>query len=1492
MSRTLLFKRDRDQFVIQPPAKPPAGGRRRRAVAHAAANIVEGLEARTLLSAAPNLGINIRRLGFDSGDELFADAMKEPSFWTNDLANPTDTSSRTPIDTNGWPTTDSGIEVINTTSDNGGTYALSFTGQATVSAPAADPNIQVVNVSYDPTSNTTTGQVVVPAGLQQVMLDFTNTRRLPTDTTATGVSNVQLMRPISPDSSTSYAPGTLFSTPIQNLIANFSTIRYMDYTLTNSNPQVNWSDRTLPSQIQTGGVGGAWEYAVALANQTGKDMWINIPEMATNQYITNLAELIDYGSDGVNPYTGPQGSAVSAANPNPVPASGAVWAGLNPNLHVYVEYSNEVWNNSFAQNAENTSAAIAEVNAGGSGLNYDGSTSTAVWAARRTAERTAITSNLFRGVFGDSRMMTEVRPVYQWQYGNLNDTAAFGLEFLNNYYDNADGLQHVQFPHPVNYYLWGGGGGWYGGVSNPNGTGDVIIADAGFSSPAVSGFQTDPAGGSWSFSGNAGIAANGSSLGNPNSTSGTQAAYLQAGGSFTQTVNFSGGLADLTFSAAVFGSESFSVSIDGTDYSVPWTLSSSYSAQRTAVFDTGVSAGPHTVTFTASGGTGTAFISNVVAETANGMYAGGIQDITSTTRNEVAWATAFGLQMVSYEGGFNFGSGDVGTPLQIDANQDPRAEQAAISQMDEFFAAGGALGMYYDTTNHIWALTLDVNNQNTPKIAAVQSVLAAPQVPLNVGATLPTTLGQSITIANSLGAGAGAPGIYMFDAPAAGTYSLTLSGKQSGSISEKFILDGNLIPGSTTLPTAATGNSAPLNFTITTPGLHAIQLLTSGSGSISPNNPAGSITVTSGAVTTPPSPTISGTVFNDTNHDGVMDDGETGVAGVRVYEDPNYNHAWDSASEQSVVTDVNGNFTFSNLPADPEILRIILPSGATQTFPAGGIGQYVGKNLTQSLSGVNFGISLPVVANASISGTVFNDINGDGIQDNGEPGLSGVVVELNTSINGGHPAAQTDANGNFTIGNLPPGTYTVSEILPGGDVQTTPASGGITVTLAASQASSGVDFGVTIPPPPQFGSISGSVFSDANDDGAQDNGEGGAAGIAVYADVDNLGVFSGSDPSTFTDANGNYTLNNVPAGSTVVRLILPAGDSQTAPFLSNGVAVNVAANQTTAAPQALGIYIPPGPPPGIYGTVFNDANRDGVQDNGETGIANVLVYADPNYNHKPDVGEAYETTDANGNFFFPYPLNNPQILRIVLPSGAQQTFPAGGIGNYVGNPTQALTNENFGVYIPAAGGSTGSITGSVFNDLNADHVKTSNEPNLAGQTVYIDANNDGKLDAGDPTAITNSAGAFTFTGLAAGSYTVSVSLAPGYRQTPIGSTGTKVTVVANKTVSAGAFSVTTSAYVGGTLFNDLNGNGIQNSGEAGLAGYKVYIDLNNDGVFESNEPSDVTTSVGYWYFRSVAPGTYTIRVVAPSGWTTTHAYTVTLGSGAYVVNGAIGIKKG
>src|SRR5665213_146714 len=114
----------------------------KQSAAKACCAYIEALENRLLLSSTPDLGINIRRLGADSGDELFADAMKEAGPWSTNLTVPS-SSALAPVDASGWPMSDAGIQVVNTVSDNGGTYALSFTGQATVAAIPAEPGVQV-----------------------------------------------------------------------------------------------------------------------------------------------------------------------------------------------------------------------------------------------------------------------------------------------------------------------------------------------------------------------------------------------------------------------------------------------------------------------------------------------------------------------------------------------------------------------------------------------------------------------------------------------------------------------------------------------------------------------------------------------------------------------------------------------------------------------------------------------------------------------------------------------------------------------------------------------------------------------------------------------------------------------------------------------------------------------------------------------------------------------------------------------------------------------------------------------------------------------------------------------------------------------------------------------------------------------------------------------------------------------------------------------------
>lgn len=76
-----------------------------------------------------------------------------------------------------------------------------------------------------------------------------------------------------------------------------------------------------------------------------------------------------------------------------------------------------------------------------------------------------------------------------------------------------------------------------------------------------------------------------------------------------------------------------------------------------------------------------------------------------------------------------------------------------------------------------------------------------------------------------------------------------------------------------------------------------------------------------------------------------------------------------------------------------------------------------------------------LVSPGSIQGKVFSDLNGNGVQDPGEPGLSGGYVQLD----GPQPTSTfSDVNGNYTFNDLFPGTYIVSERTLYGWAQTSP----------------------------------------------------------------------------------------------------------------------------------------------------------------------------------------------------------------------------------------------------------------------------------------------------------------------------------------------------------------------------------------------------------------------------------------------------------------------
>jgi hypothetical protein len=327
---------------------------------------------------------------------------------------------------------------------------------------------------------------------------------------------------------------------------------------------------------------------------------------------------------------------------------------------------------------------------------------------------------------------------------------------------------------------------------------------------------------------------------------------------------------------------------------------------------------------------------------------------------------------------------------------------------------------------------------------------------------------------------------------------------------------------------------------------------------------------------------ISGTVFNDANGNGKQDSGEAGIADVTVYIDSS-NAGVFKVGDLETTTNSSGVYSFAGLAPGTYITRQILPSGAKQTVPTKGYGNHVTVSAGQTVSNANFGDEGAAVATPSasstggvyISGTVFNDANGNGQQDSGEAGIAGVTVFADANNNGvldpGEISAVTNSSGVYTLLGVPDGAFIIRQILPSGFKQTYPSNGyGNHITITGTQGVGNENFGdeasaVATPPATGSstgGSITGTVFNDANGNGTLDSGEAGIGGVTVYDDANNNGVLDAGEISTTTNSAGVYTFSGLSAGAYLIRQIVPSGDKQTFPANGFGNHITLAANQS------------------------------------------------------------------------------------------------------------------------------------------------------------------------------------------------------------------------------------------------------------------------------------------------------------------------------------------
>jgi len=319
---------------------------------------------------------------------------------------------------------------------------------------------------------------------------------------------------------------------------------------------------------------------------------------------------------------------------------------------------------------------------------------------------------------------------------------------------------------------------------------------------------------------------------------------------------------------------------------------------------------------------------------------------------------------------------------------------------------------------------------------------------------------------------------------------------------------------------------------------------------------------------------IAGSVYNDLDGDGVKDSNESGISGRTVYIDADNDSILD-AGEKSTTTNASGLYTLSSLSAGTYKVREVIPSGWTQTSPTNNFGQTVTLTTGQTVTGKNFLVKQNTTSAGSISGFVYNDLDGDGVKDSNESGVSGrtVFIDLDndSALDANEKSATTNASGQYTLSSLGAGSYKVRTIKPSGWVQTFPTNNfGLNVTLSSGQNSTNNNFLTRQSSATNTGKIQGNVFHDFDRDGVKDSGDTGLSGWTVYIDLDNDSVLDSNEVRVLTDSSGNYSLNNLAAGTYKVRIVKAAGYVQTFPTSNFGQNATLSTNSSVATGKNFG----------------------------------------------------------------------------------------------------------------------------------------------------------------------------------------------------------------------------------------------------------------------------------------------------------------------------------
>ncbi|MES2971227.1 MAG: SdrD B-like domain-containing protein [Patescibacteria group bacterium] len=664
-------------------------------------------------------------------------------------------------------------------------------------------------------------------------------------------------------------------------------------------------------------------------------------------------------------------------------------------------------------------------------------------------------------------------------------------------------------------------------------------------------------------------------------------------------------------------------------------------------------------------------------------------------------------------------------------------------------------------------------------------------------------------------------------------------------------------------------------------------------------------------------PVLAGwTIFIDANNNGILDNGEL-----------------------STVTDVNGDYSFVDLMPGTFTLNEVLLAGWTQIFGPSTFSLTAGQTATDKDFG-NF-------QNGGISGFKWNDINGNGVFDNGEPKLSGWTINLyrdsddvDTIPEQLFASTVTDVNGNYSFTNLSPlpnRFYGVCEVQQANWTQTFPAANAChSIELDQSgETNTNTNFG-------NQGRGGIQVIKNVDTDGDGDIDVTGATDWTW--DINGSGNFATGN--TQNVAAGSYTVSedqkanfHVTASSctgeatpntptTTLSVTLSPGETVVCTF------VNTRDTGTITVRKVLN----PTNDPGLFNLQIDSQTAGTGANVGHGGGTGTIVVPTGTHSVSETAGtntnlanysSSYSCTNevsgngtATGNFSLTTGQNitctftNVRFAGIVvqkqtLPDGSPVSFAfnasydadgfslSDGQSNNSGNllpgdysvsevvpngwdlstPVICSDQSPAGVISLQAGETVtcvftntqrGSISGTKY-EVNAGETAGTAGNELSGWTIFIDANSNGVLNDGEVSDVTDINGDYSFGDLVPGAYRVCEVLQATWTQIfPTGQTNCyALTVDPGENEINKDFGNFKNGSISGYKFNDLDGDGNFETGEPKLAGWTIYLDTNSNSTLDIGETSTTTDVNGNYSFTNLVPATYRVCEVPQTGYTQT-----------------------